>query len=154
MKQKILILIGVPNSGKTTFANQFINENPSYLSVSRDKLRELLYSYPEDEVYKYYLHKDVKNREEFISNFLVTSCHSLLSSGYNLIIDSTNLRAEYINNLKNKFQDCEISYKIMETSLQECLNRNSNRIRKVPESIIKNMYSQFINLKNTYNFNA
>lgn len=37
----IIVLFGQPHSGKSTIANEILKENPSYINIDGDKLREL-----------------------------------------------------------------------------------------------------------------
>ena len=39
--QKIIILKGIPASGKSTFAKEYIQTNPNFRRVNRDELRTM-----------------------------------------------------------------------------------------------------------------
>ncbi len=39
---KIIITRGIPGSGKTTWAKNFVKNNPNYIRISRDDLRSIL----------------------------------------------------------------------------------------------------------------
>lgn len=38
MKTNVIVLVGVSGAGKSTFATNFVKENPSYLIVNRDSI--------------------------------------------------------------------------------------------------------------------
>ena len=41
---EILILIGIPASGKSTWSKEYVRKNPNWVRVSRDDFRDMLKS--------------------------------------------------------------------------------------------------------------
>ena len=39
MKKKVLILIGIPGSGKSTWSTEFVKENKDWVRINRDDFR-------------------------------------------------------------------------------------------------------------------
>jgi predicted kinase len=122
------MLVGLPGSGKSNFAEQLKNRN---IIHSSDKLRKELYG--DENVQKY-------NSELFVE--LHRRIKEDLKKGKNVIYDATNLkkkrRIALLEELK-KIPCKKVCVCIM-TPYEDCLKYNSKRERKAPEDVIKNMY--------------
>jgi predicted kinase len=69
IKGKLILLCGISNSGKSTFASTTVQHNPDrYICVNRDKIRELLYGYTEQNIKEYYFRSDFNRLEERVSD--------------------------------------------------------------------------------------
>ena len=85
---KVFVCVGLPGSGKSTWAKKKVKEtssrNPKTIIVNKDAIRTMIHG-----TYRYdYQYKDlVKALRYSILNTLV--CH-----GYNIIIDETNINRE------------------------------------------------------------
>jgi predicted kinase len=136
MKQVIIFLRGIPASGKSTWARDFMDKNPGFVRVNNDEIRLELFNRVFDD-------KDTKavdaerNRRH----------KEALDNGLNLIIDNTNLspkrEAEYRELAKKYNAEFRIQC-FMHVPLKECLERNQKRPNPVPDKIIKSMYCQFV----------
>ena len=142
MKPKLLILIGAPGSGKSTWSKQFVKENPDYFRVNRDDMRLMLQgkqmlSFDDERIL-------TKIAEMMVWNFTVYNNKSV-------VLDQTNCKEKYITALKNKFHMIPIEYKVFDEPLGVLLERNKNRTTdKVPEEIITNMYNNLQRFKHKY----
>lgn len=142
--QKIILMVGLPGSGKSTIAENIINGNvdiyedfnPSNtIILSSDKFREIFLG---DE-------KDQSNNK-LVFEELKKSFMSYLKQNYNIIIDATNInmkeRRYYIREAKKYTSDI-IAY-VVNTPFDECINRAENRLnRPVNKEIIFNMMKRF-----------
>jgi len=90
----IIVTIGVPASGKSTWAKNFIKENPSYVKIERDDFR--------------YGMKDIsigdRQFENFISDIQYKAIHSALNNKYNVIVSDTNCNLKYLKKLLEEFK--------------------------------------------------
>lgn len=129
----LIVLIGLPGSGKSTVA-QNLQQRENAVIHSSDKLREELFGdvnecNKNDELFTE-LHKRIKQD---------------LLSGKNVIYDATNVsrkkRKAFLDNFKkiNCYKECYL----IATPYEQCLIQNNQRERKVPEYVIKNMYKNF-----------
>jgi len=137
--RQILCLIGSPGSGKTTFALNLIKENPTWVRINRDDLRMQLTG-------SYTTSKEVEDLITKIQNSQV----ELALSKFNVVIDNTHCKFEYIKELFTKFKGkAEIKVKFIgqELSLLDLIERNNKREKKVPESVLSKMYKQFRQLE-------
>lgn len=145
MKQdpKLIICIGIPASGKTTWVNDKIKNNKHIVAVSRDKFRLML--------------KDAQvctpDVEKLINKLFVETCKQALISGKDVIVDNTNCRESYINDLIEPLQYyADIDYRVFDISLSTAIERDNNRQAKVGEEVIKRMHDSYKNLMQTFHF--
>ena len=128
-KPLMIMMIGLPGSGKSTFAESSIFEN--MIIHSSDKLREELYN-------------NVNIQECNVEIFaeLHKRLKDDLRKGNSVIYDATNIskkrRRAFISELKNI--SCEKICICMMTPYEICLINNSIRERVIPNDVIKKMY--------------
>lgn len=140
--KKIIILQGLPASGKSTYARQLAESEPNkYVIVNRDSIRKMCGKYW------------VPQRENYISAIEETMVVEALNHEYIPIIDATNLNSVYLEkwrDITNMYHG-EIEYKFFNASLQECIERDSKREgdNKVGESVIIGFYEKY---KDLYDF--
>ena len=139
----IWICVGIPSSGKDTWAREQMLKYPGkYKRINKDLLRLML----DNDKF------DFQN-EKFILDTRDKIVESALNKGYDIIISDTNFPAGG----KNFKRMCEIAQKVgnvrviekyFDVSLKEALSRNNNSDRKaVPEDVIKTMYDKHIRNK-------
>lgn len=129
MNKKLLCLIGLPLSGKSTFALNLVKTEKNWIRVNRDDLRISLFNTEHD--------PSIENHITIIQNQLIIQS---LKRGYNVVVDNCNLISKYRDELKKICKDIgEIEYSelIINTPLEECLKRNQLRERKVSEDVIR-----------------
>lgn len=130
---KMIMLVGLPASGKSYKAQELAQEYNAEI-FSSDALREELF-------------RDVNHQAD--NNKLFIELHrrikACLKSGKSAIYDACNIsykrRMAFIQELKNI--PCEKICILMATPYEECLKRNAERERTVPEEVIKRMYMNF-----------
>lgn len=133
MMPKFTMLCGLPASGKSTVAQKLAKEYDATI-FSSDALREELFGDVN--------HQD-NNQELFIE--LHRRIKNCLKDGKSAIYDACNIsykrRMAFLAELKNI--PCEKICVLMATPYEECLRRNVERERRVPEHVIKRMYMSF-----------
>lgn len=127
------MLIGLPGSGKSTYAKQLAEETNAVI-LSSDNLREEMFGDINDQEH---------NAEVFAE--LHRRCKELLHKQVNIIYDATNIklknRTSFLNELKKI--DCHKTCIVFATPYEICLENNTKRERKVPETVIKRMRENF-----------
>jgi len=127
--KEIIICIGISGSGKSTWTTNFIKENSNYLRINRDSIRLTLVGNLDG----YYQRKDLNYIERDVTRLEDEFYKHLSLSGFNIIIDNTNLTEKYINrwiNLSNCLKlDARINlkFKLFDISLEEAKLRVANR---------------------------
>ena len=130
---RIILTVGPPACGKTTWAENYIKEHPEFVNVNRDDIRYALFG-------RYYNVNEIevtsRQKERVIK---------VLQSGKSVIISDTNLNDAFIyvwENIAKEF-GIELEYKhFFGVSLADLLERNKNRERVVPERVIRDMYTR------------
>lgn len=129
-KPKFFMMVGLVASGKSYRAQELAKEYDTEI-FSSDELRIELYGD---------VNHQTDNDKLFIE--LHRRIKECLKSGKSAIYDATNLnykrRMAFLAELKNI--PCEKICVVMATPYEECLKRNAERERKVPEEVIKRMY--------------
>lgn len=149
MNRKIIITIGISNSGKSTWAHTQWDKNPlKTVIVNRDKIRELLFSYNEDTISTYYKRVDFNKLEKLVTKYEDTLINEALNENKTVIIDATHLSGDYIK--RHEYWNVPIELIWFDVSLNEAIKRNSNRNRKVDVNIIEKQYNKYNNLKNNF----
>jgi predicted kinase len=139
---KILILVGCPCSGKSTFAEYYLKFNDA-VRFNRDEMRMML---------QFTEHLD-GDGEGFLTRLMERMIETALLKGKNVLLDNTHTRKEYIMQIVTKFNHmADIEFKVLDVPLEELLRRNAERPRKVPVKIIKEMYQSLQQLKKTFDF--
>lgn len=146
---KLILTVGIPGTGKSTWAKNFVLENDNYLRVSRDDYRRMLFNVQMGEY----------EQENLITKIVNSTVRTSLTSGVNVIIDQTNVKRKYIEALIQEFNDiADIEFKTFgfDVNLQELHERNQNRLitERVPKEVIDNMYNSLKFLKNNYEFES
>ncbi len=154
--KKVMILTGLSGSGKSTFARQFCQDNPNWLRVNRDDLRRSLLPVSLPEYWQTWP-DDQKNRIENMVNALQqTAIIEGLRQDWNVLIDNTNLRLSYINEFRKllsaHFDQVELSYRLIDVPVAECILRDKYRDDSVGEAVIRKQAEQLAVLKQNINF--
>jgi len=138
MSQKIILTIGIPASGKDTWAREMCEDNPNtYKVVNRDTLRKDLFT-DSGSIFDY---KYTKKKEKGITSEQLKQAKEALDEGLSVIVSDTNLN-ESTRSVWVHFawdNGIPIEYKTIETPLHICIKRNSKRAEFVPESILIRM---------------
>lgn len=129
---KLLILKGLPASGKSTYAKELVAKG--YKRVNKDDLRAMIddskWSKPNEEVIQ-------KLEQEIVAR--------LLTNNYNVVVDDTNFGWEAKWEAFAKSYVSEFEIKFFDTPLMECIERDSKRGDKsVGSKVIMRMYNQFL----------
>lgn len=127
----LYILRGLPASGKSTHAKDMmsVKENEWY-RVNKDLLRTMLHF---DEF--------TGKRDRVTHDVSVTLVRKLVAEGKNVIVDDTNLNprthAAYMGIVKDL--GCDYGDHLIDTPMELCIQRDSQRDKNVGEDVIKRM---------------
>jgi predicted kinase len=138
----LTLLIGCPASGKSTYAEWMVKTTAKTMRISRDEIRFAQF-------------QDVMDAatESMITKIINAQIKSLLSHGWNVILDNCHTKYDYIKQPIAEFNEmATIEFKLFDLPLDELYTRNENRARKVPKKVIENMYHQLQKLKQDFDF--
>jgi len=133
-KPQIVILIAPSGAGKSTFAKEFIRNNPSYVCLNADTLRGVIGENESDQLI---------NARVF--SVLTDMTKYFMKLGNNILVDNTNY------NLRNRktFVDLgkanyyEVIAVTFDTDLATCLIRNESRERRVPLDVLHRQFDNY-----------
>lgn len=149
---KIILCRGIQGSGKTTWAKQWVLEDPEHrVRFNNDDIRNMLGKYW------------VPSRELLVSELKAQFIGTSMSMRYDIVIDNMNLNpkeVEYykehiethnqiIEELEEKtklsFPDdkYELEFKDFFIPLQECIERDSKRPNPIGEEVIRKTYEKY-----------
>ena len=130
---KIIVLQGVPASGKSTWAKDYIKSHPDTVIVSRDAIREGTGTYwnPDHEQY-------ITEMEEY-------AVLQAWKNHLDVIIDATNLNPKTITkwNELAKSTNSVILFKMFDISYEEAIKRDEQRKKNGGRSVGKDVIKRF-----------
>lgn len=137
---EILMLKGLPGSGKSTWAKDFVEKNPGWVRVNKDSLREMMAGYRSG--------KD----EGLILEWRNILIRSALLRGKSVVVDDTNFHPKHEAQLRmiaenmgllSKFQ-VEVRELKFDTPLNDCIKNDLKRPNSVGEKVIRKMYNEYL----------
>jgi predicted kinase len=137
MTQKIILTIGLPASGKSTWAKQHIKDHPEFKIVCRDDIRAMLDN-----------GEWSTQNEETVLRIRDKVIYTLLDSGHSVIVADTNLSekvrkrikdiAKYVENTLNRPIVIE-EKSFLDVPVEECIRRDLVRPNSVGSRVINDM---------------
>jgi len=143
VSQEVLILGGIPASGKSTFRAEFLRENPDYVAVSRDDFRFMLRNKGWE-----------PSIETMVTQLVNQSIVNALHNNRSVVIDATHCTEKAINSysfIKDMFP-VKIRYQFIEVDLEVAVERDSQRERSVGREVIEKMYNDLQVFKESVRF--
>lgn len=131
---KAILTIGLPASGKSTWAKQFCLEN-GYVQIERDEIRKQVYpDFPN--------YKPKRTKEDLVSEIAYNLMKDCAKSNTGIVVSDTNLntnfRVNLVYRLKELGYDVEYEY-FTDIPYKEINRRNLARANSVPQFVIDNM---------------
>ena len=148
-KQKIILTRGLPGSGKSTWANEFVaKSNGKAKRVNKDDLRAMIdagiWSRTNEQLI-------LDARDALVDMWLFSEVETI-------IVDDTNFEPKHFERMKKiadnqrlkhecKYltTDISVEYKdFLDVSLDECIHRDSLRAKPVGTKVIRDMHARYI----------
>ena len=131
--RKIILNIGLPASGKSYWSKEFIRKNEGWVRVSRDDFRFMLADSPQ---------LDIKG-EKMVTDMVINAVKKAVSSGYDVIVDNSHCKLSHLQEAIDSLKySGDIEFRYFDCSLKLCIERDSQRDKKVGEHIIKEMFDE------------
>lgn len=135
---KVLMLKGLPASGKSTYAKELVSKNHNWVRVNKDDLRAMM----NNGEFSGKLEKQVVKTEREIAE-------NALKIGKSVVIDDTNFNPtheEFFRQLAKSYK-AEFDVEFFNTPLEICMIRDNERSNGVGETVIRKMYNQYLKPK-------
>lgn len=116
---KLIVLSGLPGSGKSTRAKEIVEQSGDWVRVNKDSLRPMLHC---DKPFQFRQEKATKKAERAVAK-------ELLSSGYNIVVDDTNLTERHVQPWKDLAKELNAKFEhiVMDASIEDCISRDERR---------------------------
>lgn len=146
--KKIILLKGLPGSGKSTWAKEMLKKYPGqYKRINKDDLRSMF----DDGKWS-------KANEKFIIFMRNRLIYEALMNGYNVIVDDTNLHPKHETTIREIADDYKEHLEEMgqkgpvvveikdftDVPLKDCIANDLKRANSVGKDVIMQMHNQFL----------
>jgi predicted kinase len=139
---ELMITRGLPASGKSTWARQWVAEDPAMRArVNRDDLRSNLYGTA----------RPTHQQESAISVVQQAAVRALLAAGRSVVVDDMHLRARYVSNWVAVAASAGAGFGLQDFTdvpVEECIRRDAERgargDRAVGEEVIRELHGRFL----------
>lgn len=139
---KLILVQGISGSGKTTYAKQWVEEDPIHrIRLNYDDLRCMLGKYW------------VPEREPLMKEIFKGALQGAINGGYDIIIDNmSNLNPKHIqeyqgliynHNFEHKDNQYDIEFKLINTPVEVCIERDSKREIPIGEKVIRQQWKKY-----------
>jgi predicted kinase len=133
MSLKLILTKGLPASGKTTWAKDYLQKHPNTVNLCTDDLRLQLAT--------------TQKREKFVLKTRDRLTEHYLENGYSVIWSDTNLNPIHANRaqvLADQYQAKLIIQDFTQVPLAECIQRDLRRANSVGQQVITKMYYDYL----------
>lgn len=144
---RLLILIGAPGSGKSSFAKYFLRTEENWSRVCRDDFRAMQFEGTK-----------ASDRTEHLISYAIDACiERLLIKKSNVLIDATHCKKEYLQQYIDRFGHmADIEFKVFDVPVTELEERVKLRHelsgKYIPKDVLIKFVNELENLKKIFNF--
>lgn len=129
----LILLVGVPGSGKTTYAKKYIESKPGTVHLSSDKIRAELWG-----------NEAVQGDNNEVFGLMRPRAINALNFGDNVIYDCTNItRKERADIISACPKFAKIEAHIVWAPIEICIERDATRKRTVGKDVIDRILKRF-----------
>jgi len=143
---KLYITIGVSGSGKTTWAEKHILENPNTIIICRDDYRKSVLAYKKSQGRNDFKWKDWKWKwEPEVDKLRDLDVEYALEKGCDVILADTNLSVSNYENVRRIFvkNGYDVEFKYFSITWDEAISRNAERINGVSYSVLATQFEKW-----------
>ena len=128
-KNVLIVLGGLPASGKSTYAEMLV-ESGQFCRVCPDLIRKELYG-----------NESIQGNGKEVFKIAFDAIQRLGKQNFNVVFDATNINADRRKKLVKSMREYFdiIIFKWFDVATAVCLERNRQRERQVPEEVIWRM---------------
>lgn len=138
--KKIILCRGIQGSGKSTWAKQWVAEDPEHrVRINNDDIRNMLGVYW------------VTSREDLVTDIKKNSVQYAMHRNYDIVIDNMNLNPKEVKfwedivkaHNNNSIDKYEIKFKDFFIPLEECIRRDAVRPNPIGEKVIRDTWRRY-----------
>lgn len=141
MNKKLILTRGIQGSGKSTWARQWVEEDPeNRVRINNDDIRNMLGKYW------------VTSRENLVSSIKKNMAEEAINRGYDIVVDNMNLNPKEVlfwkdmvkmANMDPDGYKYEIEFKDFFISVEECIRRDAMRPNPIGEKVIRETWKRY-----------
>ena len=132
-RPSLILLVGIPGAGKTTYAKKYLEKNPNTIHLASDSIREELYG---DEA--------IQGDPAEVFSLMQTRAVEALNNSNDVIYDATNItRKDRASIIKMCPKFVNIECHIIWAPIETCIERDATRERTVGTEVIDRMLKKF-----------
>lgn len=133
-RPKLILLIGPPGCGKSTYAETYMNEHHEFVThVSSDEIRKQLWG---DEA--------IQGDNSQVFSRMQDETIQWLNGGWNVLYDATNMtRKDRASIIAACPKFAKIEAHVIFTPIEVCIEQDANRERTVGKAVIDRMLKRF-----------
>lgn len=139
---KLILTIGISNCGKSSWAKQFIKDNPNTVELSRDAVR---FNQVKPKAKNWDDYSISEEKEDKVSRIILNQYKEAVAQGKNVIISDTNL--SYWSRLKwlhiSRQSGQKIEFVIFHKKFIETFYSDSSNFLSLPDFVITKQYKRF-----------
>ena len=137
--QEVVLTIGLPASGKTTWVEELIERDANYVNVNRDDIRLAMQGRGRYAKFR-------KWRENIVTETAIAMARSAIEEGKSVIISDTNLNPARNEAWKQFAKDRGVQYReklFTDVPYGVCIARDSKREYPVGAKVIMDFYKRY-----------
>lgn len=130
---KIILTKGLPGSGKSSWAKEYVSKHGKCIRVNKDDFRGMFTMNKRDE--------DLIMQAERGVALLA------LTKGFSVVVDDTNLHPKHETYFRKLADDHRWDFEVksfLDVTLDQCIKADLKREKSVGEKVIRDMYNQFV----------
>lgn len=136
MSKTLIMTKGLPGSGKSHWARALVRDEPGYVRVNKDDLRDMLHD-----------GKWSQDREKLVLRVRDLAIVDALQSGKHVIVDDTNFGLKHESRLRELAKANGAAFEIKDftqVSIDTCIERDLKRTKSVGEAVIRKMWRDYL----------
>ncbi|GAA5198661.1 hypothetical protein GCM10025773_12140 [Microbacterium jejuense] len=130
----ITLTRGIPGSGKSTFAREWVQEDPDHrIRINRDDLRRTLYATTSTLL--------TTDQERFVSVVEKDIARDALRNGYDVVVDAMNLNPRWVKEWQKLGHP--VIFRDFPISLEDAIARDDQREHRIGEDVIRRLFQRY-----------
>lgn len=142
----VILCKGLPGSGKTTWAEEYVRSHPQSVLVCRDDIRERIFAAPGRENYQPEFEELVRGIRDF------SIAHAVRCKVKTVVVADTNLYRRTVGRLLRLIDSLQAEGLVVDVQWQDfthvplevCIERDARREHPVGEDRIRAMHDQWM----------
>ena len=132
-RPSLILLVGIPGSGKSTYAEEYIKNNPNTIHLSSDQIREELWG-----------NEATQGDNNEVFSLMQSRAIEALNNGQSVVYDATNVtRKDRAGIIAACPKFAKIECHIVWAPIEICIERDAARERTVGKEVIDRMLKRF-----------